>query len=59
MKAISHKTDSIRRYVIKLQPAAFDYVQNKFIGVPTECVVFICRVQAELIGEKKNVKYVG
>jgi len=51
MKAISCKPDSIRRYVIRLQSAAFYCVQNKFIDDSTECAVFIFRVHAELIGE--------
>ena len=59
MKAVSCKPDSIRRYVIKLQPAAFYCVQNKFIGVSTECAVFIFRVHGELIGEYKNINYLG
>jgi len=59
MKAISCKPDSIRRYGIKLQSAAFYCVQNTFIGVPTECVVFTCSMHAELIGEQKNVNHVG
>jgi len=41
MKAISCTPESIRRYFIKLQSAAFYYVQNKFIEVSTQCVVFI------------------
>jgi len=51
LQAISPKPDIIRRYVIKIQPAAFYYVWNKFICVSTECAVFIFRVQAELIEE--------
>ena len=51
MKAISCKHDSIRRYLIRLQSAAFNCVQNKFIDVSTECAVFIFRVQAEINGE--------
>ena len=59
LQAISPKLESIRRYVMKLQPAAFYYVWNKFICVSTECAVFIFRVLAELIEENKNVDYVG
>jgi hypothetical protein len=59
MKAISPKPDSIRRYVIKLQSAAFYCVQNTFIVVSTECAVFIFRVHVELIGGYKNVNYIG
>jgi len=59
MKAISCKPDSIRSYVITLQPAAFYCVQNNFIDVSTECAVVIFRVNVELIGEKQNVNYVG
>jgi hypothetical protein len=50
MKALSCKPNSIRRYVIKLQSAAFYCVQNMFIDVSTECAA-IFRVHAELIGE--------
>ena len=53
MKAVSRIPDSFRRYVIKLQPAAFYNVQNMFIDVSTECAVFIFRVHVEIIGEKK------
>jgi hypothetical protein len=59
MTAVSRQPDSIRSYIRKLQSAAFYIVQNKFIDVSTEGAVFIFRVQAELIGEKKNVNYVG
>jgi len=51
MKTTSRNPNSIRRYVIRLQLAARYYVQNKFIDVSIGCVVFIFRVQAELIGE--------
>jgi len=34
-------------------------VQNTFIDVSTECAVFMFSVYVELIGEKKNVNYVG
>jgi len=37
----------IRRYVIKLQCAAFYNLQNRFIDVSTECAVFIFSVQVE------------
>jgi hypothetical protein len=59
MKAIGCKPDSIQRYVIKLQSAAFYCVQNKFIDVSTECAVFIFRVQTELIAEYKNTNSLG
>jgi hypothetical protein len=59
MPVTSYKSDIIRRYVIRLQSAAFYCVQNKFIGVSTECAVFIFRVQGEIIGKYKNVNYVG
>jgi hypothetical protein len=59
MKDISRKPDSNRSYVIKLQSAVFYYVQNTFIDVSTECAVFIFWVNVDLIGEKKNVYYVG
>jgi len=59
MKAISCKPNSIRHYVIKLQPATFYNVQNTFIDVSTECAVFMFSVHVELIGEKQNVNYVG
>ena len=51
MKAISCKPDNIRRYVIKLQSAAFYCVQNTFISVSTERAVFIFMVHGELTGE--------
>ena len=59
MMAVSRTPESIRRYVIKLQSVAFFYLQNKFIEVSRECAVFILRVQAELIGELKNVNHIG
>jgi hypothetical protein len=59
MWAISCKLNSIRCYVIKLEPAAFYYVQNTFIDVSTESDLSIFSVYAELIGEYKNVNYVG
>jgi hypothetical protein len=37
----------------------FYNVQNKLIDVSIERAVFICRVHAELIGEKKNVNCIG
>jgi hypothetical protein len=51
MKSISCKPDNIRRYVIRLECAAFYCVQNRFIDVSTEWAVFIFRVHGELIGE--------
>jgi len=59
MSAISYKPDSFRRYVIKLQTAAFYYVQNKIIGVSTECAVFIISVHVELTGEQTNVNHMA
>ena len=53
MKTLSRKPEIVRRYVIKLQPAVFHYVQNTLIDVSKEYVVFIFRVQVELIGELK------
>jgi hypothetical protein len=51
---VSRKPDSIRRYVIKLQSAAYLNVQNIFIDVSTEFTVFIFRVHVELIGRIKK-----
>ena len=51
MMAASCKPYSVRRYVIKLEYAAFYCVQNKFIGVSTERAVFIFRVHVELTGK--------
>jgi len=56
---ISPHRDCFRRYVIKIQSAAFYCVQNVFNDVSTECVAFTFRVQPELIGEWKNVSYVA
>jgi len=42
---------SFQRYVFKLETAAFYYGRNKFIGVSTECAVFMIRVHVELTGK--------